>query len=145
MYYPDLSRECQADHGPYVRAIGWLAKKHPFPTGQVPADILAVLKAHLKKAWQPAISAGIHRCDLCDPSAPNTTDRVGTRNLWIPSREVVYVAPELIGHYIEAHGYQPPEEYLAAVVACPPQKSPEFLERIRGFGHWAPGPELVRA
>jgi hypothetical protein len=48
---------------------------------------------------------------------------------------VVYVAPELVVHYIESHGYQPPEEFIAAVMACPPQESAEFFGMLRPFGY----------
>ncbi|WP_146209646.1 hypothetical protein [Vitiosangium sp. GDMCC 1.1324] len=53
--------------------------------------------------------------------------------MWIPSAHHLFIAPELIVHYITAHGYRPPDTFIEAVLACPPQKSPEYIERLRPF------------
>ncbi len=72
---------------------------------------------------------------------------MGFKNVWIPAgwrvlvgsggvrvlRPLVYVAPELIVHYIEAHGYRPPDEFIQAVLRCPPQDSPAFHKRMSRF------------
>lgn len=31
----------------------------------------------------------------------------------------MYAAPSLVHHYVVAHGYKPPEEFIAAVMAFP--------------------------
>ena len=56
--------------------------------------------------------------------------------MWIPTESVVYVAPELVTHYVEVHGYQPPVEFIAAVLACPPQGSLEFHQLLACFPQW---------
>lgn len=43
---------------------------------------------------------------------------------------MVYVAPELILHYIEAHLYKPPDEFINAVLRSPDQNSSAYLDAI---------------
>ena len=133
MFFPDLGNACQVDHGPHIRAIGWLSREHPFKSGQVQADFLAVLRTHLAAPMQPVIAMGFHSCELCEGTGPRAH---GRRNIWIPSGECTYVAPELIVHYIEAHNYRPPDEFIAAVLACPEQESVEYYKLLRRFPCW---------
>lgn len=132
MFYPDLSRECQADRGLYVRAVGWLSRDHVFATGGVPPEFLEVLREHLRDPWQPVFSMGVHRCEFCPPSKDRRFTG-GSRNVWIPAESVVYVAPELVLHYIEAHAYRPPDEFITAVLDCPQQGSAAYRQRMRQF------------
>jgi hypothetical protein len=38
--------------------------------------------------------------------------------------------PQMVAHYVEGHGYRPPEEFVQAVLACPAQGSPEYASAI---------------
>lgn len=125
MYFADMATECQVDSGPGVRAVGWLDARHPFPTGPVSPVFVAALRRHLQHPWQPVATAGWHDCELCE-SKPVT----GCANVWIPDKSAVYVAPELILHYIEDHHYRPPIAFIAAVMFCPEQGTPEYLRLI---------------
>ncbi|VTR90803.1 Uncharacterized protein OS=Planctomyces brasiliensis (strain ATCC 49424 / DSM 5305 / JCM 21570 / NBRC 103401 / IFAM 1448) GN=Plabr_0693 PE=4 SV=1 [Gemmata massiliana] len=128
MYYPDLSNECQVDRGTHIRAIGWLSADHLFTTGSASLEFLNVLMSHVSTAWAPVWVAGPHFCEFC-PKPKRGEGRIGgSANVWIPTVSAVYVAPALVTHYIESHSYLPPEEFIAAVLACPPQSSPEFHE-----------------
>ena len=44
---------------------------------------------------------------------------LGSAQIWVPSVEgdVIYAAPTLIYHYVEAHRYCPPREFIDAVLA----------------------------
>lgn len=127
MHFPDLSNECQIAHGPKVRAIGWLEKGHPFTTGEPPDDFGPALTAHLGSGrWLPITSAGIHPCDWCSGAA-------GAQNLVVPSVDCVYVAPELILHYVRDHRYLPPAEFIAAVRALPPLGSDAYFRAFLPF------------
>jgi hypothetical protein len=136
MFYPDLSTECQVDRGEHVRAVGWLSKDHPFPTGTVSPEFLAALRSHLRAAWQPVYLMGPHFCEFCPKPKPREGRVGGSRNLWIPAVSVVYVAPELVAHYVEAHGYRPPDEFISAVLACPEQDTPAFHQLLGRFPRW---------
>jgi hypothetical protein len=132
MFFPDLDSECQVDRGDHVRAVGWLSEEHPFPTGSVPLGFSAALRTLIKSAWQPVTAMGPQFCEFCAK-----TDRVGgSKNVWIPTPEKVYIAPELIAHYIETHSYRPPDEFIEAVLACPPQGSDEFQAALHRFPCW---------
>jgi SAM-dependent methyltransferase len=63
--------------------------------------------------------------------------------VWIPTKTLKYVAPELIVHYIEAHSYLPPQEFITAVMACPPQGSKAFFKLLSGFENWWDAPPGV--
>jgi len=139
MYYADLSTRCQVDAGPQVRAVGWLGKcpggrgladdHRLFTVGKVDAAFVDKLREHIRDAWEPVATAGFHRCGYCRAAS-------GGRNVWIPTKTLKYVAPELIVHYIEAHSYLPPQEFITAVTACPPQGSKAFFELLSGFENW---------
>ena len=125
MYFQDLSNNCQVDSGPHVRAVGWLSEGHPYTKGAVPSDFQQLLRRHIAEAWQPVMACGLHFCELCEekPFACGS-------NLWIPTEAVLYITPGMISHYIEAHGYRPPEEFVKAVITCPAQGSAEFLALV---------------
>lgn len=142
MFYPDLSTACLVDAGPEVRSVGWLGKcdgirgffgaRHPFTVGQVDATFLSKLRDNVQNAVQVVLHpAGFHTCEFCkDQKVP------GLRNVWIPTRTFRYVAPEMVTHYVEAHHYRPPQEFIDAVKSCPPQGSAEFWELLAGFEKW---------
>jgi hypothetical protein len=115
MFYPDLATQCQVDFGPSVRAIGWLSAGHPFAVGSVEDDFVDRLRTHIAGAWQPCVTAGRHYCEFCPDRRVG-----GNSNVWFPTHHIKYVAPELIVHYIEYHCYQPPDEFIKAVMSCPP-------------------------
>ncbi len=57
----------------------------------------------------------------------------GAANLWVPADDVVYVAPELVLHYVTGHKYLPPLEFIDAVMACPEQGSAAYMNRMSRF------------
>jgi hypothetical protein len=59
---------------------------------------------------------------------------VALQTCFIPSNDVVYVCPELILHYINAHGYSPPREFCEAVLACPDIRTMEYKKRLLAAG-----------
>lgn len=129
MFVEDLSTKTYVAQGENVRAVGWLEADHPFTRGVVPAEFLVTLKLHVAKAHQISFFMGYHNCSLC----PKNHEQAGIDNLLIPTADLLCVAPELIVHYIADHGYRPPDEFIAAVMACPPQDSVEFRELLRQF------------
>jgi hypothetical protein len=55
---------------------------------------------------------------------------MGIYNLWVPGNDVIYVAPELILHYIQEHRYRPPDEFISAVLRCPDPKTQQYLDAL---------------
>ncbi len=131
MFFPDLGTRCGVEQGPYVRAVGWLDGEHPFSRGSTSEQFLSALRCHVATAWQPLAAAGKHTCDLCGNASAGG-------NLWIPTPDALFVAPELIGHYVEAHAYRPPDVFIQAVLASPAQGSVEYFNLMRAFpAPWA--------
>lgn len=117
--------------------VGWLARDRPYARGSVDPGVYSKLESLLVDPWQPALSAGFHGCELC----LYTPEKVGSRNLYVPGSSRAFVTPELILHYMNAHGYRPPDEFLEAVVACPPMRSQEYrraLARVGGLEIFRP-------
>jgi hypothetical protein len=127
-YFEDLS-PCDyfGDVKFRLLAVGWLDPAHRFSKGRVSRTFFDSLTQLLANAWQPFTFAGLHLCEFCvftgGPSEiciGATALRLGTTNVFVPGHEAVYVAPSLILHYIDAHEYVPPDLFVRAVEACPP-------------------------
>lgn len=123
-----------------TRAIGWLdVPEHS--RGRMSAEVFGVLMAHCADAWQPWRSAGRYSCKHCvhsgGPGVVTVGDhavRMDGRNLFIPTQELLYVAPIMIVHYIDAHAYLPPEPFVEALLACPPMRSVAYLKMLHDLG-----------
>ncbi|MGK5554739.1 hypothetical protein ACSNOI_24290 [Actinomadura kijaniata] len=95
--------------------VGWLENGQPYPTGPVPPDLVDKLAA-IADVQMVNACLGRHECNLCDE--PRDYPPLGSWEIHIPGRPgVVYAAPSLIVHYVAAHGYQPPAEFITAVWA----------------------------
>jgi hypothetical protein len=142
MYSPDLSTACEVASGEPVRAIGWLERGRSFPTGSVDQRFLAVLQKHVEGPgrWLAVVSCGVHFCDL--GGCPRAG---GSQYVIIPSATCLYVAPDLVVHYIADHRYSPPNEFVAAVLACPEQSSDAYVDLLLPFaGIWSLDADGVR-
>jgi hypothetical protein len=138
-YYPDQSScgyfECNQPEK--LIAVGWLDPGDPFNQGPVSADFFSKLTGLLVNPWQPAIPMGRHECGFCRFSGGPGVFRydglevhVGISNVFVPAGGFLYVAPSLILHYIDSHGYSPPDDFQRAVLGCPPMRSIEYLKAV---------------
>lgn len=125
-----------AEFAAFLRAVGWLERGCTYPTGEVDPRVFDRLNEFRVSPWQPMVAAGYHPCGLC----LYRTEAEGKSNLFIPGEGVIYVCPELITHYMNAHGYAPPAEFCQAVLGCPPMRSMEYLKSLLANG----GRPLVR-
>ena len=119
-------------------AIGWLESDHDYARGPVAEEFVTQLTALLVDPWQPCVTMGWHDCSFCRFSRGprqftinNTTIDMGISNLFVPAPDTIYVAPSLILHYIDAHGYSPPRQFQDAVLACAEMRSMKYLKAIR--------------
>ncbi len=108
-------------------AVGWLDGDEietigvidPKRVRRLVVDRMTFAAGHLQSGHEDWM--GMHTCSFCDgPTAPLRADR---RALWgngefrvRGANGTVYVAPTLIAHYVEAHHYLPPQEYIDAVL-----------------------------
>ena len=141
-YYKDLSAcDYFGTAKPSLVAIGWLDREHAYAVGEISKGTFDLLFRLLRTPWQSRVFVGRHRCNFClfsgGPVSFQLGDMdvdMGVSNAFIPTNELVYVAPSLILHYIDSHQYCPPDEFLAAVEACPPMGSREYVSKLVGHG-----------
>lgn len=135
-YFPDLAHETMIASGPHVRAIGWLSYRHAFESGPTSPEFRSKLRALCNRwleglvplGW-PAV-AGPHKCELCGKA-------MAAGNVGVPHGDVLYAAPEMVCHYVDAHEYLPPQVFVEAVLASPLQGSAEYEAAVRQFV-WSP-------
>ena len=129
-------------------AIGWLEPGHEFPRGTVKRATRDRLKALFSAHRSPVSFFGSHTCGFCAQAAgidPAYAARMrndlpsGFANILVPGRKVVYVVPELILHYIDAHQYRPPSAFTDAVGACPRMGSRGYFLALMATGGDMPG------
>lgn len=123
-------------------AVGWLERGHTYPQGSVDEKFFKALLLLCGNPWQPPVAfAGIHLCSLCQfagrlagTSYFGAGGAAGNANVFIPGETKVFIAPTMIVHYIDAHGYVPPMEFQEAVLKCPEMRSMAYLKAIRALG-----------
>jgi hypothetical protein len=124
-----------------LRAVGWLARGQEFCRGEVGQNFFTKLCQLLVAPWEPLATPGFHECDLCQfsggPQLLRCGDVVvtmGSSNLFVPGDGCIYVAPSLIAHYVDAHQYSPPEEFIRAVLRCPYTRTMEYKRLLLANG-----------
>ncbi len=139
-WYQDLDTHTMVASGDHVRAIGWLAGDQPFQQGDVPPGFLARLDEFVRLVGRSAEAlsfpafGGLHECELCDrPADPHALGPCGCGNLGVPDGLALFVAPELVAHYVRVHSYQPPAQFLAALMAAPLPDTPEYRAMAEPF------------
>lgn len=114
-YFADLSvytYGCR-DPLPNVVNVGWLDNRHPFPQGDTPPDFrMALSKICVKTRRYPMAYCGVHECEICGDCFGGHEIRVSEEN-----GMRTYVAPDMIEHYVNAHRYKPPQDFIDAVLA----------------------------
>lgn len=128
-YFPDLSPYTYWDNRPPRQRplypvplfnVGWLEYGHPFFVGVVRED----------EVWKLEFLCGhklVHHtlgwfwCSLClwgrERPDPGEQIKSGSAEIVLLDMEagMGFAAPDLVGHYVRAHGYLPPEEFLVAL------------------------------
>lgn len=144
MYYDDFSIDSYYYlPKPFtVKHIGWLDSQHPFPKGEVSEKFLTRLAIFCKEVTY--ISLCYHECEFCEPIAeyefPDFAENkiigrsLGTSEFLVfDNKDTFYLAPDLIYHYILTHKYQPPEEFIRAVLESPlPDTVETFMQKTAG-------------
>ena len=142
-HFHDLSPNSAFDRWQEILvSVGWLDNSHRFSRAAVPLNFFRALVRLLQNPWQPGVFAGRAPCSMCQFSGgPGTlvfegdTVLLGSANLFVPGRQSkVFVSPSLIAHYIDAHGYAPPEEFQEAVLECPPMGSFPYRKALHERG-----------
>jgi hypothetical protein len=102
------------------RNIGWLDPSQPFDQGPVP-DWFADALLNVIRNPTVNLSRGVHDCEFCPPGTAITYPGPGVKSLAIDEIRVpaepgvMFAAPSLVWHYVIAHDYRPPVEFVEAV------------------------------
>ena len=136
-WYPDLGNRTMVANGDHVRAIGWLSASQAFAQGEVPAAFVARLRDFVRLARDSSQALhfgafrGMHNCELCRRERD-------ARNFGVPAGPLLYIAPAMVLHYVEQHGYCPPTEFIDAVMVSPLPGTPEYESLAEPFVqlHW---------
>jgi hypothetical protein len=131
-YVPDgdaFTRAFGEQLEPGLVAVGWLDAGFPYDRGKVPAEFIDRLREKCRNGINR--TRGLYRCTLCPrPSQPGhgppltTTVHSPSGDFVVGSAEIRvegssgtrYASPDMIIHYVEAHGYLPPEDYIDGVL-----------------------------
>jgi len=121
MYFPDLTPYEYARTRPQatVLNVGWLSAAHAFSSGTADERLVNALQRLV--ASPVNLRRGFHLCEFCPnlsmkmyPRPPGTS---GNGEIRVAARNgVIYVAPVLVLHYVVAHGYLPPQEFIDAAI-----------------------------
>ena len=128
--YTDLTKcdyfgvDCEA-----LLAVGWLSSGTRYETGDSDQAFFDKLVELAHAPWEPAVFMGPHACELCQ-----FQPEYGIANIFVPYQDNIYVAPELIVHYIAAHRYKPPQVFVDAVMDCPAMKSMDYKKALLANG-----------
>ena len=125
MYFADLTPyKFLKTNEPAALNVGWLDTENEFSRGKVSNVVIERLKLLAKKPVNQ--TRGFHLCPFCKNETGDFNARM-ERIIKIgaaSSAEIrvvgksgrIYAAPVLICHYIEVHNYQPPQEFIEAVM-----------------------------
>lgn len=143
-FYADLD-PCDyfgAEHAARFKAVGWLSEGREFRRAKADPRFVHKLVLLLAEPNPLEPSADPYFCEICafsrgpsefhlfqSPGMPSVP--MGNRNLFLPGAGFLYIAPSLILHYIDAHQYAPPDEFIKAVLDCPPTRSQEYQKAIQ--------------
>jgi hypothetical protein len=105
--------------GPRELNVGWLDSGVPHSRGAPPADLAETLQ-RMRRTHRARQTRGFHLCPWCAPGLARPLDDCprGSAEIRVPGDGVVYAAPELVAHYVEAHEYLPPAEFVRAVLGA---------------------------
>jgi len=126
-HFRDLTRYEYLGVEDNTRNVGWLSAAYEYPKGRVSRDIVDKLERLSRSAHN--LTRGHHVCELCTSEPPREhgdepisnahhLPETGNGEIRITAADgVAYAAPVLLVHYIEAHDYLPPAEFLDAVAS----------------------------
>ena len=116
-FFADLTPHTYTERNPEddVLNIGWLGDGNPFQTGDAPDAFIGILKRLC--VYPIHLHRGFHVCEFCHGSWDDDKwPRIGNGQIRVCSTNGVwYSAPTMVHHYVSAHQYLPPDEFIDAV------------------------------
>ena len=106
-FIPDLSEQvffpAKQDTGRETRAVGWLGDHVP-DRGMVRPAAIEAIKYFRTAHRRGDPFRGVHLCEICKKE-------IGREEFFVDLEGVRYILPQMVVHYIEDHGYAPPNEF----------------------------------
>lgn len=124
--------------GDNLIAVGWLAPDKPYARGAVDAETYNEIQSLCSRPWgQPPNFVGMRGCSLCQFDGPHFAPIA-----YVPYQGRIFVTHGGLDHYIAAHWYQPPAEFVEAVKHCPPTGTFPYMKAMlenggKGIVRWA--------
>jgi hypothetical protein len=130
MYFPYLTpyQYGRTEPQPNVLNVGWLSAAQPFHCGAPDERFVNALRQLVSSPVN--LYRGSHICEFC-PKPPVKTFPNGLRTTEpapgttgngeirvVDANAITYVAPVLVLHYVVAHKYLPPQEFVDAVTSA---------------------------
>jgi hypothetical protein len=146
-YFKDLSTYSYSDvspgpEQPPMKNIGFLEPDRRFSIHPPTEEVLDRLWEHCKISIEG--SRGSHQCKFCQPPPKIVyASRKGSPGLFhLGASQIVvfseqgeaYVAPNLVYHYVHVHHYNPPDEFLEALIYGPGPTNPVYFGHLRRTG-----------
>lgn len=123
MYFKDLTPYTYGGSRGELN-VGWLDTSEPYNKAPIPAEFVFALQKFKKDAAVTKRTKGFHICPFCEKASSSNEIRAFSKD------GKVYAAPYMIFHYIEAHGYAPPVEFMDAIVNGLEPGTDEYAERM---------------
>lgn len=159
MYYADLSTIPNSWHGSVLsgKAVGWLSCEYSYPKGKIASGFLERLSIFCCSSH--IYYMGYHYCEFCNgpksnnwnwremiddtpsmklPTCGDNRHCLGSGDILIFGPGDVYIAPNMIYHYVADHDYLPPDEFIQAVLFSPLPDSAEYHARTIEYYHGKP-------
>lgn len=124
--------------------VGWLDDQHPIVTGPPSVELITRLWGFA--AYQVLPYFGVEACPLCGTAIsreiePGRWLNLGSAEIRIFHDGSIFACPNLIPHFVEAHHYASPDEFVRAVLDGPAPFSAEYegvLTRYLEDERWQP-------
>ena len=142
MYYEDLTLYTYSNTDIEMKNIAWLETGHDYKKGEVSKEFKDKLWKYMR--YPVKVARGFQVCPLCSSvkrDVPTTTFNGETRNVGYYELRVwgqnntVYAVTSLIFHYMEAHQYEPPKEFIEAVMCSDDPNNQDYYNRVLSLEH----------
>jgi hypothetical protein len=114
MEYLDLSSYGYLSFPIPMRTVGWLGPQHGLQGDQNPLTDADVNRLRMASRLVSSLTLGKHACGFCRQE--RAIEGNGEYHYYVPDG-LTFSAPVMVIHYVEKHGYRPPQEFLDRLVS----------------------------
>jgi hypothetical protein len=119
--------------------VGWLAAGKEFDRRKATDALLDLVWDYCTLSFEQ--TRGRHVCEFCSEEVSRISERNGQR-LLLGSAEIrvlsrhgeIFAAPNMVYHYMTVHDYNPPDQFVDAVMNGPRPSSREYLDKLAVAG-----------